>query len=216
MLTIGHGFLQQGAYTSMSQLSDSVKEILKHISDDICSSSEPSVSFEPTKYRIDSSVCSSMTHSFTITDLCGLVKLLGQGINVYISVSKLVYSKGDQLKEDSPSVARKQLTSAKGNKSGRTSTQSGVSSTVKVNDNLLQAVCMMYIVYNVLTQRLSISAALESCVIGPQCYCMHQSFIETCGSKHKTCKRKNHSGSRKEVIRRRMENSEDHFLQARS
>ena len=130
MLTVGHEFLQHEAYSPMSELTDNAKEILKHVHDDTYSSCQPIVFFEPTKYKTDSSVCSSMAHSFSITDLSALVNLLNQGMNIRVCVNKLVYGKSDQLKEDSPSVARKQLTSAKGIKSGRTSTQSGVSSKV--------------------------------------------------------------------------------------
>ncbi len=91
------------------------------------------VFFEPAIYKADISVYSKMIQTFEVTDLGSLVDLLAEGVKVSVCLTKVVYGRMEQPSKESPSVARKFPTNAKGNKSGRTSAQSRASSTSKVN-----------------------------------------------------------------------------------
>ncbi|XP_064392293.1 uncharacterized protein LOC135339962 isoform X2 [Halichondria panicea] len=130
LLAVRCGFLRNGQYVSLPDANNNLKKILTHLSS-MDSADQRHVFFEPAIYKADISVYSKMIQTFEVTDLGSLVDLLAEGVKVSVCLTKVVYGRMEQPSKESPSVARKFPTNAKGNKSGRTSAQSRASSTSK-------------------------------------------------------------------------------------
>lgn len=103
------------------------------INDDVQSTTSSSTAyFEPSIYKSNPSVCAEMKTTYCVNELGNFAQLLGEGVELCLYLNKVVYRKESHKEGVSPSVGKRQLTSAKGNKSGRTTAQSGRSSASKV------------------------------------------------------------------------------------
>ena len=100
--------------------------------DDVCTTIWGRAYFEPSIYKSNTSVCAEMKTTYCVTDLGCFAQLLREGVELCLYLNRVVYKKGDNKEGESPSLGKRQLTSAKGNKSGRTTSQSGRASASKV------------------------------------------------------------------------------------